>query len=114
LDVRERGFIVAWPEFNDGLAHGVFANVGEVDFLSLVHHSRRPGGGDGDGLEELFRESNHAAIIGVRLIELEHGEFRIVAGRDTLVPEIPIDFIDAFNAAHDETLQVEFGRNAQV
>ena len=53
-------------------------------------------------------------VVGVGLVELEHGELGVVAGRQALVAEDPADLEDLLEAAHHQPLQVQLGRDAQV
>ena len=48
------------------------------------------------------------------MVELQHGEFRIVLGGDTLVAEVAVDLKNPVEAAHDQALQVKFRGNAQI
>ncbi len=64
--------------------------------------------------EQFFRELDHAAVIGVGLIELKHGEFRIVAHGDAFVAEVAVDFVDALKAADHQALEIKFGRDAEI
>ena len=65
------------------------------------------------GGQHLFRHHHQRFVIGVRLVELEHRELGIVLRRDALVAEVAVDFVDPFEAADDETLEIELRRNAQ-
>ena len=53
-------------------------------------------------------------VVGVRLVPLEHRELGLVLVRDALVAEVLADLVDALEAADDEALEVELGRDAQV
>jgi len=64
--------------------------------------------------EEFFVELHEVLIVAVGLIKLEHGEFGIVLGGNTLVAEIAIDFEDAIKAADGEPLKIELRRDAKV
>ncbi len=57
---------------------------------------------------------DHAAVIGVRLIELEHRELGVVLRRDAFVPKVAIDFVHAFETADQQALQVELGSDAEI
>src|SRR5208283_688571 len=46
-------------------------------------------------------------------VELKHSEFRIVARGNTLIPEIPVDFIYFFKSSDQEPLEVQFRSNAK-
>ena len=60
------------------------------------------------------RQIHQALIIRVGLIELEHGELRIVLSRDPFVAEIAIDFVDPVQAADNQPLQIQLRRDAQI
>ena len=62
----------------------------------------------------LLRQVHQILEGAVRLVELQHRELRVVARRQPLVAEAPVNLIDALEAAHHQPLQVQFRRNAQV
>ena len=64
-------------------------------------------------LEQLLGEVHQVVIVGVGLVELEHGELGIVARGDALVAEVAVDLIDAVHAADQQALEVELGGDAQ-
>ena len=72
------------------------------------------GGIDRRLAEQLFGEIDQAAIVGVGLVELQHGELGVVVGGESFVAEVAVDFVDAVEAADHQALQVEFRRDAQV
>ena len=88
--------------------------MAEVKPLALVFHLGRAGRVEGDLLQQLRREVHQAPVVGVGLVELEHREFGIVLRRDAFVAEVAVDFVDALEAADDQALEVELGRDAQV
>ncbi len=49
--------------------------------------------------QKLLGKIHHLIHIGVRHVELEHGEFRIVFGRDAFVAKVPVQLIHLFKAA---------------
>ena len=53
-------------------------------------------------------------VVGVGPIQLEHRELGVVAGREPLVAEIAVDLVHALEAADDQALEVQLGRDAQV
>src|SRR4029079_3127171 len=63
-------------------------------------------------LDDALGELHHAPVVGLRLVELEHRELGIVAGGQALVPEVARDLENALEAADDQALQVELGRDA--
>ena len=50
----------------------------------------------------------------VRLVPLEHRELGVVLGAQALVAEVLAQLVDALQAAHDQALEVELGRDPQV
>ena len=63
--------------------------------------------------DEVLRELHQVVVVGVGLVELEHGELGVVLGADALVAEVAVDLVDTVEAADDQTLEVEFRRDAQ-
>ncbi len=53
-------------------------------------------------------------VVGVRLVELEHRELRVVGRVHALVAEVLAELVHALEAAHDQPLQVELGGDTQV
>src|SRR6185437_3186991 len=64
--------------------------------------------------QQVFRELHHVVVVGVGLVELEHGELRIVLRRDALIAEVAVDLVHALQPAHHQTFQVKLRRNAQI
>ena len=56
---------------------------------------------------------HQVVVVGVGLVELEHGELGIVLGADAFVAEVAIDLVDAVHAADHQALEVELGRDAE-
>src|SRR5579871_5381056 len=63
--------------------------------------------------DELFGEAHEVVVVGIGLVELEHGELGVVAGADALVAEVAVDLVDAVEASDDEALEVELGSDAE-
>ena len=61
-----------------------------------------------------MQKLHHAAVIAVGLVNLQHGEFRIVTPRKSLVAEIPSDLENPVNPSNKEALQVQLEGDAQV
>ena len=80
---------------------------GKVRHRGAVHRQRHL-------LDEVLGQLHQVVIVGVGLVELEHGELRIVLGRNTFVTKVAIDLIDPVQTAHHQPLQIEFGRDTQV
>ena len=53
-----------------------------------------------------LRGGHHGVVVGVGLVELEHGEFGVVLDVYAFVAEVVADFVDALEAADDEALEV--------
>ena len=60
-----------------------------------------------------FGEVHQVVVVGVGLVELEHGELGVVLGADAFVAEVAVDLVDAVDAADDQALEVELGRDAE-
>ena len=88
--------------------------MAEIEALAAIFDIGRAGRIERGLLEQGFGEVHQAAVIGVGLIELEHGEFGVVMGGKALVAEISIDLVHALEPAHDQALQVELRRDAKV
>ena len=58
--------------------------------------------------------AHHVVVVGVGLVELEHGELRIVGPVHALVPEVVADLVDPLEPAHQQPLEVQLVRDAQV
>src|SRR5215471_3918525 len=57
-----------------------------------------------DLLQHLLGELHEVAIVGVSLIELQHGEFRIMLCRDSLIAEISVDLVHTIESTDNQTL----------
>src|SRR5579863_600281 len=98
----------------DRLAHRDAFKTAEIDLLFAVFDFRAAASLLDDMPKHLLGQVHHFIVITVGLIELEHGEFRLVNRVDTFVAEIPVDFVHAVKSARHKSFQVEFGRDAQV
>ena len=67
-----------------------------------------------DRPKELLGEVHQRVVGGVRHVELEHRELGVVPGADAFVAVAAPDLVDPLEAAHEQALQVEFRRDAQV
>ena len=67
-----------------------------------------------DALDELLDARHRVAVVGVRLVPLEHRELGLVLVRDALVAEVLADLVDALEPADDQPLEVELGGDAEV
>ncbi len=57
--------------------------------------------------------SHQVVVVGVGLVELEHGELGVVPGADALVAEVAVDLVDAVEASDDQSLQVQLRGDAE-
>ena len=64
--------------------------------------------------DHVLGDVHHALIVGVGLIQLDGGEFRVVTGVHALVAEDAADLVHALETADDQALEVQLGRDAQV
>ena len=55
---------------------------------------------------QVLRQVHHAVVIGISLIQLHQGKFRIVSGVQSLVAEDTADLIDPLQSAYDQTFQI--------
>ena len=86
----------------------------EIERLALILHLARAADHVRDALEHPLHHVHQIAVVGVGLVQLEHGEFRVVPRRQPFVAEVAIDLVHALEAADDEPLQVQLGRDSQV
>ena len=86
----------------------------EIVGLSLVGNPPRAEHRVRDALEDALDQVHQVAVIRVGLVELQHRELGVVLRRETLVAEIAVDLVHALEAAHDQALQEELRRDAQV
>jgi hypothetical protein len=68
----------------------------------------------GQADDELLGQVHQVLVRGAGLIELEQRELRVVLRRQALVAEDAAELEDALEAADDQALQVELGRDAEV
>ena len=75
---------------------------------------RRPDRLARDGLDELLDPPHRVLVVRVGLVPLDHGELGRVLVGDALVAEVAAQLVDALEAADDQPLEVELGRDAEV
>ena len=66
-----------------------------------------------DRAQHLLGAPHHAVVVGVRLVELELRELRVVLEADALVAEVAADLVDALEAADQQALEVQLEADAQ-
>ena len=99
----------------DGVGHAQpLEGLFQIDLHAVVIHLGGPQHPQRHRPDQILRQIHHAVVVGVGLIQLQQGELRVVAGIHPLVAEHPADFIYPLKAAHDQPLQVQLQRNAQV
>ena len=82
--------------------------------MPTKHDLRRPEHLERDVLDELLHPLHRVPEVGVGLVPLEHRELGLVLVRDALVAEVLPDLVHLLQPAHDQPLQVQLGRDAQV
>lgn len=104
-------------------AGGIFNRVGhgdaapwavEVDFNVAVHEYAGAEDFVSHSAEEVFGEIHHGFVVTVCLVYFQEGKFRVVTGVNPFVTEYTTDFVYAFHATNDETLEVEFEGDTHV
>ncbi len=68
----------------------------------------------GDRLDELLDAAHRVLVVRVGLVPLDHRELGRVLVGHALVAEVLAELVDALEPAHDQPLEVELGRDAQV
>src|SRR4051794_18827822 len=79
----------------------------EVD-LAAVAAGRR------HRVHHLLDAAHLVGVVRVGLVPLDHRELGVVLERHALVAEVLAELVHALEAAHDEPLEIELGRDAQV
>ena len=64
--------------------------------------------------DDVLGQVHHRVVVAVRLVDLHHREFGVVARADALVAEVAVDLEHPLHAADEQPLEVEFRRDAQV
>ena len=65
-------------------------------------------------LEHALCELHHALVVGVCLVQLHQRKLRVMSGVNTLIAEYSADLVDSLQAAYDQSLQVQFQRDAKL
>ena len=86
----------------------------EVDLDAVALDDRRAVRRDRRGGDQRLGARHRVVDVGVGLVPLEHRELGVVLERDALVAEVLADLVDALEAADDQPLEVQLGRDAQV
>src|SRR5690606_33559135 len=64
--------------------------------------------------QHVLGEVHQVVVVRVGLVELQHGEFGVVAGGQPFVPEIAVDLVHPLEATHHQTLEIQLRGDAQV
>ncbi len=106
---EEVGVFFAWPGW--GEVDGFVAPWKDEAFAFEAHLLFNDGGCvANDGLGEV----HHGLVVAVGLIDFDHREFGVVCCVDPFVAEDAADFVDPFDAADHETLEVKLKGNSHV
>ena len=111
LDVRKVFAGVFFDSFDHG--HSVPGRR-QVDFLVDIGNLHRAVQLHGQLGYHFFRNLDDVFQIAVGLVQFYRRKFRVVARVDAFVAEAAVHFIDSFQTADEQALQVQFRRNAQV
>ena len=85
-----------------------------LGILSRIHDLSRTQHFSSHLAQHVFCEIHQVIKVGVGLIELQHGELRIMSRGQTFIAEVAVDLVDALKATHYQTLQIKLRRNTQV
>ncbi len=111
IEIGGRDFRV---ELEDGVEHRqARKGLAEVEHLVAIGHVGAAEHGLGQLAEQLLGQVHVVFVVGIGLVELEHGELGVVPGRDAFVTEVAVDLEHAFEATDHQTLEVELRRDAQ-
>ena len=99
----------------DGVENGQ-ATIGgfETDGLAVDHRFGRTVHSGADTFEHALGEVHHPVVVLILHIEFHAGELGVVRAVHALVAEVLADFVHAFEAAHDQALEVEFRGDAAI
>ncbi len=87
--------------------------LSKIHFFSLINNFRRPQNLLRHIAVKILGQIHHPVIIGVSLIQFHQGKFRIMPGVKPFVTENPSDFINPFQPADNQPLQIQFQRNPE-
>ena len=104
------------PSQFDHPIHQVHALPGflHVDLLALVGQLTASQHPISDENDHFFCQIHHLLVVGVSPVEFEHGELGIMGAVDAFIAKITADLVDAFEATHQQPLEIELEGNAQV
>ena len=114
LDVVEVGGADLRVVLEDRIEHRqAHERLAEVEDLVAVGHV---GGTEyrlGQFAEQFLGQVHVVFVVGVGLVELEHGELGVVPGRDAFVTEVAVDLEDLLETADHQALEVQLRGDAQ-
>src|SRR6266404_1412399 len=67
-----------------------------------------------DIANHLLHQFHHARVIAERLVRFEHGEFRVVLTRESLVAEVAAYFKYFVKTSHQEAFEIKLESDAQI
>ena len=62
----------------------------------------------------LFQHLHHIIVISISFITFEHGELRVMPGRDTFITKGSTQLIHLVKTTYDQSFKIKFMGNAQV
>ena len=86
----------------------------KTNLLVRKLNGRRFAHSGGQLLEHPFGELHEFLIVGIGLIELKHGKFRVVLGTHSFITKISVDFINSFKPADNQTFQEKFRSDSEI
>ncbi|KAG1258849.1 hypothetical protein G6F65_015447 [Rhizopus arrhizus] len=86
----------------------------QVDLRAVPLHFGGAVDSAGDVTDHAFGQVHDLVVRGIGLVQLHHGEFRVVPGADAFVAEVAVDLVHALQATHGQALEVQLRRHAQV
>ena len=85
----------------------------QVVGFALILHLHGAAHRAGQVAQQRLGQVHQVAVIGVGLVELQHGELGVVTRAQPLVTKIPVDLVHALEAANHQPLEIQLRRNAQ-
>ncbi|MNF71742.1 hypothetical protein D3C84_536990 [compost metagenome] len=114
VDVLEVGLADLRVELEDRVEHReACERLAEMEHLVAVRHVGAAQHQLRQLAEQFFGQVHVVFVVGVGLVELEHGELGVVPGRNAFVTEVAVDLEDLLEAADHQALEVQLRRDAQ-
>lgn len=114
LDVVEVGGADLRVVLEDRIEHRqAHERLAEMEDLVAVGHVGGTEHRLGQLAEQFLGQVHVVFVVGVGLVELEHGEFGVVPGRDAFVTEVAVDLEDLLETADHQALEVQLRGDAQ-